>query len=71
MEIGPATSQTEEKLEEGKHDTLHTIPQSSATFHNTPNMLRMDEIVEKTPLKDLAQIHFVLPQIPSKALHKL
>jgi hypothetical protein len=60
-----------ERLEEGERDTVHTIPQPSATFHITPSMLCMDEIVGKTPLKDLAQIQLVLPWIPSKALHKL
>jgi hypothetical protein len=47
------------------------IPQLSATFHVTPSMLRMDEIVGKTPLKDLAQLQLVLPRIPAKALYKL
>jgi hypothetical protein len=34
-------------------------------------MLRMDEIVGQTPLKDLAQIQLVLMRIPTKALYKL
>jgi hypothetical protein len=34
-------------------------------------MLHMDEIMGKTPLKDLSQIQLVLPRIPSRALHKL
>jgi hypothetical protein len=34
-------------------------------------MLRMDEIVGKTPLKDLSQIQLVLTRIPSGALHRL
>jgi hypothetical protein len=34
-------------------------------------MLRMDEIVGKTPINDLAQLQLVFPRIPSKALHKL
>jgi len=34
-------------------------------------MLHIDEIVEKTPLKDLSQIQHVLSWIPSKDLHKL
>jgi hypothetical protein len=44
---------------------------SSATFHITPSMLCMYDIVGQTPLKELTQIQLVLPQIPSKALHKL
>jgi RNA-splicing ligase RtcB len=31
----------------------------------------MDDIIGKTPLKDLSQIQLVLPWIPYKALHKL
>jgi hypothetical protein len=34
-------------------------------------MLRMDEIVGQTPLKDLSQIQLVLTRIPSGALHRL
>jgi hypothetical protein len=47
------------------------ITQPSSTFHVTPNMLRMDEIMGQTPLKDLAQIQLVLTWIPTKALYKL
>jgi hypothetical protein len=31
----------------------------------------MENIVGKTPLKDLAQLQLVLPHIPTKALYKL
>jgi uncharacterized coiled-coil DUF342 family protein len=68
---GSSTSQTGGEPEASERDTVHTIPQPSATFHITPSMLRMDEIVGKTPLKDLAQLQLVLSRIPSKALHKL
>jgi hypothetical protein len=34
-------------------------------------MLHMDEIVGKTPLKDLYHIQLVLMQMPSRALQKL
>jgi hypothetical protein len=34
-------------------------------------MLRMDEIVGQTPLKDLYHIQLVLTRIPSRELHKL
>jgi hypothetical protein len=68
---GPSTSQTGERPGRRERDTVHTIPQPSATFHITPSMLCMDEIVGQTPLKDLAQIQLVLSRIPSKALHKL
>jgi hypothetical protein len=34
-------------------------------------MLRMDEIVGQTPLKDLSQIQLVLTRMPTRALHKL
>jgi hypothetical protein len=71
MGTGPSTFQTEERLEEGEWDIVHIIPQPNATFYITPSMLRMDEIMGKTPLKDLAQIQLVLSLIPSKALHRL
>jgi hypothetical protein len=57
---GSSTSQTGEEPEASERDTVHTIPQPSATFHITPSMLRMDEIMGKTPLKDLAQLQLVL-----------
>jgi hypothetical protein len=47
------------------------MAQSSSNFHVTTNMLRMDEIVGQTPLKDMAQIQLVMKQIPTKALYKL
>jgi hypothetical protein len=47
------------------------IAQLSSTFHVTPNMLCMEEIMGQTPLKDLAQIQLVLMWIPTKALYKL
>jgi hypothetical protein len=68
---GSSTSQTGEEPEASERDTVHTIPQPSETFHITPSMLRMDEIMGQTPLKDLAQLQLVLSWIPSKALHKL
>jgi hypothetical protein len=71
MGTGPPTSQIEERLEEGEKDTVHTISQSNETFHITPSMLHMDEIMGQTPLKYLSQIQLVLSQIPSKTLHKL
>jgi hypothetical protein len=45
--------------------------QPSSTFHVTPNMLFMDEIMGQTPLKDLAQIKLVMTWIPTKSLYKL
>jgi hypothetical protein len=63
---GPSPSQIA-----SERDTVHIIPQSSATFHITPSILCMDDIVGQTPLKDLAQLQLVLLRIPSKALHKL
>jgi hypothetical protein len=40
-------------------------------FHDTRNMLCMNDIVWKTPLKDLTQLNIVFPWIPTKALYKL
>jgi hypothetical protein len=71
IEIGLSTSQTGKEPEVGERDTIHTIPHPSATFHITPNMLCMDDIMGQTPLKYLAQIQLVLSWIPSKSLHKL
>jgi hypothetical protein len=45
MGTGPSTFQTEERLEEGEWDIVHTIPQPNATFCITPSMLHMDEIM--------------------------
>jgi len=45
--------------------------QPRLTFHVTPNMLRMDKIMGKTPLKDLAEIKLLLKWIPTKALYKI
>jgi hypothetical protein len=67
----PSTSQTREGLKEGERDTIHTILQPSATFHITPIMLCMDEIMGQKPLKDLAQLQLVFLRIPSKSLLKL
>jgi hypothetical protein len=58
-------------MEEEERDLVHPILQPNATFHITPSMLRMDEIVGQTSLKDLSQIQLVLTRMPSRALHKL
>jgi hypothetical protein len=34
-------------------------------------MLQMDEAISHTPLKDIAQVHLVLANIPTKALYKI
>jgi hypothetical protein len=47
-----STFHTGEELEARERDTVNTILQLSETFHITPNMLHMDEIMGKTPLKD-------------------
>jgi hypothetical protein len=53
---GTIASQTGGEPEASEWDTIQTIPQLSAMFHITPSMLCMDEIMGKTPLKDLAQL---------------
>jgi hypothetical protein len=58
--MGLSASQTEGKPESSERDIVHTIPQPISTFHVTPSMLRMDEIVGQTPLKDFAQLQLVL-----------
>jgi len=47
------------------------MPHENATFHIKASMLRMDEIVVQTPLKDLKHIQLVLTWMSSRALHKL
>jgi hypothetical protein len=45
MGTGPLGLQTKEIMEEGERDIVHTIPQPNMTFHITPSMLHMEEIV--------------------------
>jgi hypothetical protein len=71
VETGPSTSQIGGEPGASEQDTVQTIAQPSSTFHVTPSMLRMDEIMGQTPLKDLAQLQLVLSWIPTKALYKL
>jgi hypothetical protein len=69
--IEPSTPQTEGRVQEEDRQTDKGILQPHTTFHINPSMLRMDEIVGQTPLKDLNQIQLVLTRIPSGALHRL
>jgi hypothetical protein len=41
----PTTSESEVRVAPSEHDTIQTIVQVSLTFHITPIMLFMDEIV--------------------------
>jgi DNA repair exonuclease SbcCD ATPase subunit len=56
---------------EEERESVQAILQPHVTFHINPSMLRMDEIVGQTPLKDLSQIQLVLTRIPLGALHRL
>jgi hypothetical protein len=67
----PSTSHIEGKVGSNDQDRIQMTTQPSSTFHVTPSMLCMDEIMGQTPLKDLAQIQLVLTWIPTKALYKL
>jgi hypothetical protein len=58
MGTEPSKLRTEEILEEGERISVHMILQSNKKFHISPSMFHMDEIVEKTPLKDLSQINW-------------
>jgi hypothetical protein len=71
IESIPVASQTRAKAGSSEQDRIQTTAQSSSTFHVTPSMLRKDEFVGQTPLKDLAQIQLVMTRIPTKALYKL
>jgi hypothetical protein len=46
------------------------MPHAHAMVYIKPSMLRMDEIVGQTPLKDLDHIQLVLTWIPSRELYK-
>jgi hypothetical protein len=50
----PATLEAGAKAVPRKHEIIHMITQTSSTFHITPNMLHIDNIVSQTPLKYLA-----------------
>jgi hypothetical protein len=58
-------------VEVEERDPSLPMPYANATVHIKPSMLRMDEIVGKTPLKDLDHIQLFLTQMPSRELHKL
>jgi hypothetical protein len=47
------------------------MPHANATIYIKPRMLCMDEIVRRTPLKDLDHIQLVLTWMPLRALRKL
>jgi hypothetical protein len=56
-------------MEVGKRDSV--LPKPHSTVYIKPSMIRMVEIVGKTPLKDLDQIQLVLTWMPIKALYQL
>jgi hypothetical protein len=67
--IEPSSIGTAERMEVGEHDPVLLKPHS--TVYIKSSMLRMDEIVGQTPLKDLDQIQLVLTWMPAKALYQL
>jgi hypothetical protein len=69
--IESSAPQIEERVEVEEQDPVHSLPHTNATVYITPSMLCMDEIMGKTPLKDLNHIELVLTQMTSRALHKL
>jgi hypothetical protein len=56
-------------MEVGKRDLV--LPKPHSMVYIKPRMIRMDEIVGQTPLKDLDQIQLVLTWMPTKALYQL
>jgi hypothetical protein len=64
--IEPSTTQATERVEVEERDPVLSIPHAHSTVYINPSMLRMDEIVGQTPLKDLDHIQLVLTRIPSK-----
>jgi hypothetical protein len=69
--IEPSTTQTTERVEVEEHDPILLMPHIHSMVYINPSMLRMDEIVGQTPLKDLNHIQLVLTWIPSRTLYKL
>jgi hypothetical protein len=60
----PSTTQTTEKVEGEERDPVLLMPHAHSMVYIKPSMLRMDEIVGHTPLKDLDHIQLVLTQMP-------
>jgi hypothetical protein len=56
-------------MEVGKCDSV--LPKAHSMVYIKPSMIRMDEIVGQTPVKDLDQIQLVLTWMPTKALYQL
>jgi hypothetical protein len=69
--IEPSTTHTTERVEVEECDPILPIPHAHSMVYINPSMLRMDENVGQTPLKDLDHIQLVLTWIPSRALYKL
>lgn len=67
--IEPSSTQTTERMEVGECDSV--LPKPHSTVYIKSSMLRMDEIVGQTPLKDLDQIQLVLTRMPTKTLYQL
>jgi hypothetical protein len=58
--IEPSTTQTTESMEVEEHNPVLLIPHTHSTVYIKPSMLRMNEIMGQTPLKDLDHIQLVL-----------
>ena len=69
--IDPSTTQTTERVEVEERDPVLPIPHAHSMVYIKRSMLRMDEIVGQTPLKNLDHMQLVLTRIPSKSLYKL
>jgi len=62
--IEPSTPQTNDRVEVEEQDLVHSLPHTNTMVYITPSMLCMDDIVGKTPLKDLNHIQLVLMWMP-------
>jgi hypothetical protein len=58
-------------VEAEEQDPILPMPHALKTIYIKMSMLRMDEIVGQTPLKDLDHIQLVLTQMPSREMYKL
>jgi hypothetical protein len=62
---------TQQQTMQREGTTVQITTTTSETFNITKDMLRVDEDVAQTQLKDVEQLELVLERIPTKALYKL
>jgi hypothetical protein len=63
-DIDSSTTQTNQRVKVEERDPVLPMPHAHATVYIKLRMIRMDEIMGQTTLKDLDHIQLVLTQIP-------